>query len=125
MVEGCGANGCEYMTGGVAVILGEVGRNFGAGMTGGMAFVYDADGSFERRVNGESIVWDRLRSAYWEATLRDLIEAHVHATDSKWARGLLDDWARTAGRFRQVTPKEMLGRLPFPLDDTPELVAAE
>jgi glutamate synthase (NADPH/NADH) large chain len=125
VVEGCGANGCEYMTGGVAVILGAVGRNFGAGMTGGMAFLYDAHDTFERRANSDSIVWDRLRSAHWEATLRDLIEAHVHATDSKWARGLLDDWPRVAGRFWQVVPKEMLTRLPHPLDDTLELVAAE
>jgi glutamate synthase (NADPH/NADH) large chain len=125
VVEGCGANGCEYMTGGVAVILGAVGRNFGAGMTGGMAYVYDADGTFERRANGDSIVWDRLRSAHWEGVLRDLIEAHVHATDSKWARGLLEDWPRAVERFWQVVPKEMLTRLPHPLDDMRELVAAE
>ncbi|HEX8382772.1 MAG TPA: glutamate synthase large subunit [Sphingomonas sp.] len=125
VVEGCGANGCEYMTGGMAVVLGEVGRNFGAGMTGGMAFIYDAEDTFERRANPDSIVWVRLRSGHWEATLRDLIAAHVHATDSKWARGLLDDWPRAAGRFWQVVPKEMLGRLAHPLDDTPELVAAE
>jgi glutamate synthase (NADPH/NADH) large chain len=125
VVEGCGANGCEYMTGGVAVILGEVGRNFGAGMTGGMAFVYDAGETFERRANGDNITWDRLRSAHWEGVVRDLIEAHVLATDSKWARSLLDDWPRAAGRFWQVVPKEMLTRLAHPLDDTPELVAAE
>jgi len=125
VVEGCGANGCEYMTGGIAVILGSVGRNFGAGMTGGMAFVYDAGDDFERRANGDSITWDRLRSAHWEATLRDLIDAHVLATDSKWARGLLDDWSRAASRFWQVVPKEMLTRLEHPLNDTPELAAAE
>jgi glutamate synthase (NADPH/NADH) large chain len=72
VVEGCGANGCEYMTGGTAVVLGKVGMNFGAGMTGGMAFVYDEDGSFERRANPESIVWQRLSSAHWEARLRGL-----------------------------------------------------
>src|SRR3546814_1788141 len=66
VVEGCGANGCEYMTGGTAVILGPVGSNFGAGMTGGMAFVLDVDGAFERRANGESIQWQRLASAHWE-----------------------------------------------------------
>src|SRR3546814_8413947 len=65
VVEGCGANGCEYMTGGTAVILGPVGSNFGAGMTGGMAFVLDVDGAFERRANGESIQWQRLASAHW------------------------------------------------------------
>ncbi|HVI98268.1 MAG TPA: glutamate synthase large subunit [Sphingomonas sp.] len=125
VVEGCGANGCEYMTGGVAVVLGAVGANFGAGMTGGMAFVYDEDDGFAAHANPESIVWQRLASAHWEAVLHNLIEAHVAATDSKWAAGLLDDWDRVRGRFWQVVPKEMLDRLPQPLDETEELVAAE
>ena len=125
VVEGCGANGCEYMTGGTAVVLGSVGMNFGAGMTGGMAFVYDADDSFTRRANPESIVWQRLASGHWEAKLRSLVEAHAAATDSKWSRGLLDDWDREVGKFWQVVPKEMLSRLSHPLDDSAELVAAE
>ena len=126
VVEGCGANGCEYMTGGIAVLLGEVGMNFGAGMTGGMAFVYDADDSFAQRANPESIVWQRLASAHWEARLRALVEAHVAATDSKWAAGLLEDWDRAIGAFWQVVPREMLSRLPQPLnDDAAEAVAAE
>src|SRR3546814_16344761 len=74
VVEGCGANGCEYMTGGTAVILGRTGSNFGAGMTGGMAFVLDVDGSFERHANPESIVWQRLGSTYWEGVLKALVE---------------------------------------------------
>ncbi len=126
VVEGCGANGCEYMTGGTAVLLGDVGMNFGAGMTGGMAFVYDPDDSFAARANPESIVWQRLSSAHWEAKLRGMVEAHVEATDSKWAAGLLEDWDRAIGSFWQVVPKEMLTRLPVPLnDDTAEAVAAE
>lgn len=125
VVEGCGANGCEYMTGGTAVVLGSVGMNFGAGMTGGMGFVYDADDSFARRANPESIVWQRLASAHWEARLRALVGAHAEATDSKWSRGLLDDWDREIGKFWQVVPKEMLSRLPHPLDDSAELAAAE
>jgi glutamate synthase (NADPH/NADH) large chain len=125
VVEGCGANGCEYMTGGTAVVLGKVGMNFGAGMTGGMAFVYDADGSFERRANPESIIWQRLASEHWEGKLRALVEAHAEATDSKWSRGLLDEWDRTIGQFWQVVPREMLARLPYPLDDSVEAVAAE
>ncbi|WP_163579297.1 hypothetical protein, partial [Klebsiella pneumoniae] len=88
-----------YMTGGIAVLLGEVGMNFGAGMTGGMAFVHDPDGSFAQRANPESIVWQRLASAHWEARLRALVEAHVAATDSKWAAGLLEDWDRAIGAF--------------------------
>ena len=126
VVEGCGANGCEYMTGGVAVILGSVGANFGAGMTGGMAFVYDPDGSFARRANPESIVWRRLASEHWTTRLRALIAEHAVATDSRWAHAILDDFDRTAGEFWQVVPKEMLGRLPQPLDDAElEAVAAE
>jgi glutamate synthase (NADPH/NADH) large chain len=124
VVEGCGANGCEYMTGGIAVVLGAVGANFGAGMTGGMAFVYDPEGGFERRANGESIVWQRVATAHWEGVLRELIAAHVATTDSRWARGLLDDWDRALGAFWQVVPKEMLTRLAHPLDE-PEQIAAE
>ncbi|WP_066798835.1 glutamate synthase large subunit [Sphingomonas soli] len=125
VVEGCGANGCEYMTNGTAVVLGEVGANFGAGMTGGMAFVYDEVGTFATRANPESIVWQRLASAHWEDKLRALVEAHAEATDSKWSKGLLEDWNRALGHFWQVVPKEMLTRLAHPLDDTEEAVAAE
>ncbi|MDP5280365.1 glutamate synthase large subunit [Sphingomonas sp. DG1-23] len=125
VVEGCGANGCEYMTGGTAVVLGKVGMNFGAGMTGGMAFIYDADACFAARANPESIVWQRLSSAHWEARLHGLIEAHAEATDSKWSRGILEEWDRAVGHFWQVVPKEMLTRLSHPLDDTVEAVAAE
>ena len=127
VVEGCGANGCEYMTGGIAVVLGPVGTNFGAGMTGGMAFVYDPEGKFPERANGESLTWHRLASAHWESVLKGLVAAHAKATDSKWSNGLLDDWDRTLGAFWQVVPREMLERLEAPIDDrtAPEVVAAE
>ena len=125
VVEGCGANGCEYMTGGVAVVLGDVGANFGAGMTGGMAFIYDPEERFARRANPENIVWQRLASAHWEGVLRDLVAEHADRTDSKWSKGLLEDWDRVAGHFWQVCPKEMLTRLAHPLDDSVEAVAAE
>ncbi|WP_088333901.1 glutamate synthase large subunit [Sphingomonas mucosissima] len=125
VVEGCGANGCEYMTGGTAVVLGAVGQNFGAGMTGGMAFVYDHDDSFARRANPENITWQRLASRHWAGVVRGLIERHVEATDSKWARGILDDWERSSARFWQVVPREMLQRLTYPLDDAPAMEAAE
>lgn len=125
VVEGCGANGCEYMTGGTAVVLGEVGANFGAGMTGGMAFIYDPEERFARRANPENIVWQRLASAHWEGVLRGLVEEHAARTDSKWSKGLLEDWERVAGHFWQVCPKEMLTRLAHPLDDSVEAVAAE
>jgi glutamate synthase (NADPH/NADH) large chain len=123
VIEGCGSNGCEYMTGGLAVILGKVGDNFAAGMTGGMAFVYDADDEFPYRVNGESVLWQRIATPYWEGVLRGLVEEHVRQTQSRFAAQLLLDWERESRRFWQVVPKEMLTRLPEPLT-LPAAVAA-
>ncbi len=125
VVEGCGANGCEYMTGGIAVILGPAGDNFGAGMTGGMAFVYDGDNDFAGRINPDSIVLNRIASPHWDGVLRGLVEEHARETDSKWAAELLLDWDRSRAAFWQVCPKEMLSRLDYPLDDTLVLEAAE
>jgi len=125
VVEGCGANGCEYMTGGTAVILGPVGKNFGAGMSGGMAFVYDPEGNFPRRANPESVVWQRVVSRHWESVLLALVRAHRDSTDSKWSANLIDEWDRTIQHFWQVVPREMLNRLDYPLDDAAEAVAAE
>src|SRR3546814_550909 len=70
VIEGCGSNGCEYMTGGIAVILGKVGDNLAAGMTGGMAFVYDATDYFPPRVNYETVGFDTLASAQWDPVLK-------------------------------------------------------
>jgi glutamate synthase (NADPH/NADH) large chain len=125
VVEGCGANGCEYMTNGVAVILGQVGENFGAGMTGGMAFVLDEDGSFERHANPDSILWQRMASVHWEGVCRDLVEEHARRTDSKWAHTVLADWTHWRKRIWQVCPKEMVTRLAHPLGDEVTAVAAE
>jgi glutamate synthase (NADPH/NADH) large chain len=126
VVEGCGANGCEYMTGGIAVILGRVGANFGAGMTGGMAFVLDEHGDFERNANPDSIIWQRFGSVRWEMRCKALIAEHAERTDSKWAHSVLDDWDRWRTRFWQVCPKEMINRLEHPLNDVEsEIVAAE
>nr|WP_243735614.1 glutamate synthase large subunit [Dongia mobilis] len=117
VIEGCGSNGCEYMTGGTAAILGPVGDNFAAGMSGGTAFVYDADGRFPLRVNPESVLWQRLESTHWEGRLRALIEEHARETQSKWAGRLLNDWAEERLKFWQVVPKEMLDKLDQPLQD--------
>ncbi len=125
VVEGCGANGCEYMTGGNAVILGAVGNNFGAGMTGGMAFILDLDRDFEKHANPESIIWQRLDSDYWEEHLKSLIEAHHRTTDSNWSETILRDWDRWRTRFWQVCPKEMVERLDHPLSDGEAIEAAE
>ncbi|HEU5046552.1 MAG TPA: glutamate synthase large subunit [Rickettsiales bacterium] len=115
VVEGCGSNGCEYMTGGMAVILGQVGDNFAAGMTGGMAFVYDTNNNFAARVNPETVVFQRLASPYWEGKLRTLIEEHATETDSAYAKDILKHWHASLARFWQVCPKEMVERLEQPL----------
>jgi len=117
VAEGCGANACEYMTGGMAVILGAVGHNFAAGMTGGMSFVYDAEEHFTHRVNADSVVYQRVESAYWEERLRALIEEHRDATASPRAEAILSAWERELPRFWQICPKEMVSRLEQPLSD--------
>jgi glutamate synthase (NADPH/NADH) large chain len=120
VVEGVGSNGCEYMTGGTAVVLGDVGVNFGAGMTGGMAFVYDSEGAFERKVNPDTVTWQRLDHPHWDAVLKAMVEEHVAETKSPLGARLLNDWNREVERFWQVVPKEMLSRLPVPLSDVEE-----
>ncbi|SDD33056.1 glutamate synthase large subunit [Kordiimonas lacus] len=119
VVEGCGANGCEYMTGGTAVILCGVGDNFGAGMTGGMAFVLDEEGKFEEHVNEETVLYNRLSSAHWEAVLKALIEEHVAETHSRWGATVLSNWEAKRGSFWQVVPKEMVNRIEHPVSDAP------
>ena len=114
----------KYMTGGLAVILGKVGDNFGAGMTGGMAYVYDEEGSFPLCVNPESVIWQRLEVPYYEEQLKALIEEHIEETGSRWAAQLLNDWDLVRGQFWQVVPKEMLSRLPIPVT-APERLSAE
>ncbi|MBI1197636.1 MAG: glutamate synthase large subunit [Phenylobacterium sp.] len=116
VIEGCGANGCEYMTGGTAVILGPVGFNFAAGMTGGMAFVYDPDNRFPAVLNAESVVSGRVAGEHWQDVLRQLVEEHGRETGSVLASDLLRNWDVAVQRFWQVCPKEMVGRLEHPLE---------
>jgi glutamate synthase (NADPH/NADH) large chain len=115
VVEGCGSNGCEYMTGGVAVILGTIGANFGAGMTGGMAYLYDPEGTARAMMNLETIVVCPVTVDYWEAQLRGLTERHAAETGSRRASTILQDWADELGNFLQVCPKEMLNKLSHPI----------
>ena len=123
VVEGCGSNGCEYMTGGVAVILGSVGANFAAGMSGGMAFIYDVDTLLPERINADSVIYQRLETDYWETELRGLIAEHWRETQSAFAQQLLVDWEHEKGHFWQVVPKEMIDRLAHPV--TREAAAAQ
>ncbi len=115
VVEGCGSNGCEYMTNGIAVILGPVGDNFAAGMTGGMAFAYDPDGSFEDRVNRDTVIYQRIQTPYWEGVLRKAVEEHRRETQSAFAERMLNHWNTEVGRFWQIVPKEMVDRYEKPV----------
>ncbi len=122
VVEGVGDHGCEYMTGGTVAVLGLTGRNFAAGMSGGIAYVLDVDGEFARRCNPamvdlepvltESEQQGRLARELWhrgqsdEAILRQLIEAHVKHTGSRRGQQILEKWGEYRGRFVKVFPKE-------------------
>ena len=122
VVEGTGDHGCEYMTGGTVVVLGETGRNFAAGMSGGVAYVYDADGLFSRRCNTSMVALDKvlpdaeqratMAEALWhrgrtdDEQLRALLRDHHRWTGSLRARQLLDDWEAARGRFVKVFPHE-------------------
>lgn len=115
VIEGCGSNGCEYMTNGTVVVLGDVGANFGAGMTGGMAFVYDDSNLFDIRVNPDSVEWVRMEVPHYQSMLKSLIEEHVRETNSRFAERLLANWDREIGKFWHVVPKEMLDKLEVPV----------
>jgi len=125
IVEGLGDHGCEYMTGGTVVVLGDTGRNFAAGMSGGVAYVYDPKGEFEQRCNTTMVNLERVLStkeqgdkSTWhaqgrgseresdEAILKRLIERHFKHTGSTRARNLLDDWATSRSKFVKVFPTE-------------------
>ena len=127
VVEGTGDHGCEYMTGGTVAVLGKTGRNFGAGMSGGVAYVYDEDGSFAKRCNPAMVALEPLLSAeeqtakvdpaIWhhlpgaepqtdDAILRKLLEDHHRWTGSQRARDILDAWAASRAKFVKVFPHE-------------------
>jgi glutamate synthase (NADPH/NADH) large chain len=121
VVEGCGSNGCEYMTGGNVIILGLTGDNFGAGMTGGMAFVYDLDKKFRYRVNEETLVYQGIQSNYWENVLKSFINDHYNETNSLHAKKIIDNWESEVSKFIQICPKEIMNSLVEPLvEDTKE-----
>ncbi|MHA6324803.1 glutamate synthase large subunit [Roseivivax sp. CAU 1753] len=125
VVEGCGSNGCEYMTGGIAVILGSIGANFGAGMTGGMAYLYDPEGQANTLINHDGLVTCAVSVAHWEAELKVLIETHLAETRSLKAADILQNWDVEKANFLQVCPTEMLDKLPHPLGIEDQAVPAE
>ena len=115
IVEGCGAHGCEYMTGGSAIILGPVGDNFGAGMTGGMAFVYDKNDQFENYANPTSIIWQSVETEYWKKFLKENIKEFSNKTNSNIANKILDNFDEELKYFKQICPIEMLDKLENPI----------
>ena len=125
VVEGCGSNGCEYMTGGVAVILGSIGANFGAGMTGGMAYIYDPEDQAQEVMNLESIVTSRVEIDHWKVELRSLIEKHANETESRRAIEILRNWETEVKNFVQICPKEMLNKISHPICLDEGLIPAE
>jgi len=115
VVEGCGTNGCEYMTGGTAVFLGNVGDNFAAGMTGGMAFVFDPESTLENLINPNSVTFNKVETEYWKNYLKNLVEEHAKLTKSKYSKKILYEWDINIDHFMQVCPIEMLDKLDHPV----------
>tara|TARA_B110000977_G_C11020527_1_gene471103 strand:+ start:18 stop:1043 length:1026 start_codon:yes stop_codon:yes gene_type:complete len=106
VVEGIGDHGCEYMTGGVAVILGQVGRNFGAGMSGGIAYVYNPNKTFESICKSDGLLLLPVNEPEDIKTLKTLIENHYNATQSPRAQEILEQWDRKLEDFVKVFPEE-------------------
>ena len=106
VVEGTGDHGCEYMTGGRVVVIGQTGRNFGAGMSGGIAYVYDPDGTFATRCNMEMIDLEPLEEEEDLEVVHGLMERHLEYTGSTVAALLLEDWPAAAAHFVKVMPRE-------------------
>jgi glutamate synthase (ferredoxin) len=105
VVEGVGDHGCEYMTRGVVVVLGRTGRNFAAGMSGGVAYVLDEPGDFVTRCNAGMVDLEPLERGD-EAVLKRLLEKHLEYTGSGVAKRLLDDWQGSLGKFVRVMARE-------------------
>jgi glutamate synthase (ferredoxin) len=106
VVEGVGDHGCEYMTGGRVVVLGKTGRNFAAGMSGGIAWVLDEGGGFEKVLNREMVSPERLTDPVQIAELREMVERHVEFTGSVRGQIILDTWQDFVPRFVRVVPND-------------------
>ncbi|MFZ5590500.1 MAG: glutamate synthase large subunit [Bacillota bacterium] len=106
VVEGVGDHGCEYMTGGRVVVLGKTGRNFAAGMSGGIAYVLDLDGSFASRCNKEMVLLEKLSDSREVSEVKEMIKRHVHYTKSQYAWRILANWEQVLPRFVRVIPRD-------------------
>jgi glutamate synthase domain-containing protein 3 len=106
VVEGVGDHGCEYMTGGRVVVLGQMGRNFAAGMSGGIAYVWDRKGDFAAKCNLGMVELEDMEAEEDIAELRELIDKHFKLTGSAVARAALEDWDNTLSQFVKVMPTD-------------------
>ena len=106
VIEGVGDHGCEYMTGGRAVILGPTGRNFAAGMSGGVAYIWDPEGEFAPNCNMEMVELESMEDADDIAELQGLIEEHAERTGSNVATEMLGNWNTALGQFVKVMPTD-------------------
>jgi len=106
VVEGVGDHGCEYMTGGVVVVLGSTGRNFAAGMSGGLAYVLDRDNEFEIHCNKSAVDLVGVTEDEDVQQLKSLIEEHYKSTQSTVAKRVLDEWEETLSKFIKVYPTD-------------------
>jgi glutamate synthase (NADPH) large chain len=106
VVEGLGDHGCEYMTGGLVTVLGPVGSNFGAGMSGGMAYILDEGGLVASRVDSASVIADRIINPDDQLLIKAELQRHLAETGSPKAKALLDDWEQSVDLFIKVVPKE-------------------
>jgi len=106
VVESVGDHGCEYMTGGKVIILGKTGRNFAAGMSGGVAYVYDVDGAFAGRCNQQMVSLSPVEESEELAWLRSKVERHVAETGSELGKSLLAEWPNASLRFVKVLPND-------------------
>ncbi len=125
VVEGCGDHGCEYMTNGTVAILGPIGKNFGAGMSGGKAFVYDDAGRFHQLYNSEMVEALPLTSEEDEKLLQSLIYQHIEHTESDRAKALMSDWAAAKANFLVVAPKASVAPAPKPQEPATAAAAAK
>jgi glutamate synthase (NADPH/NADH) large chain/glutamate synthase (ferredoxin) len=124
VIEGVGDHGCEYMTRGTVVVLGPTGKNFGAGMSGGLAYVLDEDGRFEKRFNPGMVTLEKLSGPEDAKPLQAIIYHYLEATESKKAKEILAQWEEYAPKFRKVVPHPPVSALP-PAQATPAPVPAK
>ena len=105
-MEGVGDHGCEYMTGGRMIILGRTGRNFAAGMSGGIAYVWNPEKRFEKLVNGEMVDLDPMADEEDINYLKSMIQSHFDYTASNRAKSILDNWSQEVKNFVKVIPRD-------------------